>query len=649
MEARGVASNLCGAWLAFWPHMAARYGADLEKAYRAHFPDKTPKTAAQIIASVARSTMALMSAAVRADRSKSERRRFHCSAWMLESYRAGLDAVPEGVPAEETKRQRQNLARYWREHWKLLHLFQCVTQLALFPRSSRDWHANRESAEAASYTDRATDLFLEVAGRGGKYRPGLSRVARFELATAETVENFRHKFGEYAPGFGAEPAGVPGRGLLDVAAAEPEAEKVKAARLIPFPKVQAKLAAVVESFTARAAAGRLTPAEANEFLETFAPAVEIAARFTSSEDKEHGVSSEDSTENPSAKSAPISEEPNPVFAGNFEGESPVSADKNIRMDYSPLDVSPGEFLAAFYPEPREPVRLRFFGPKEVPRDAKGIPLDSQFSALKDGATRAAFDTSPGLLRKVQAHNKTRGVYFVVNAGGDKAEDITRVNAFFAEIDDLPMPEQHAKADACPLPPSIRNETKKSVHLFWPAAGSPTLEEFDEIQRRLIHYFKSDKKIKDRSRVMRLPGFNHVTYTDGLLSYKPVECVAFDPSRRYTAAEMLAAFSAPPEPPKPKFDFRPAKASESFEEFKRELGARIAAHESARRNGSGKWDCRGVCHNGKGATGLFYDPADNFAWCNAQTPCDLATIARAFGLEIPAAGSPHVGGRERGTI
>src|SRR5205085_5250970 len=127
-------------------------------------PGKRPKTARQMIASVSRSTMALMSAAVRADKSKSERRRFHCSAWALECYRAGLELISDELSPEERKKSRANHSRYWREHWRVLHLFQCVTQLNLFPRSSRDWHENRESHEAAAYTDQASDLFLDLTG-----------------------------------------------------------------------------------------------------------------------------------------------------------------------------------------------------------------------------------------------------------------------------------------------------------------------------------------------------------------------------------------------------------------------------------------------------------------------------------------------------
>jgi hypothetical protein len=68
---------------------------------------------------------------------------------------------------------------------------------------------------------------------------------------------------------------------------------------------------------------------------------------------------------------------------------------------------------------------------------------------------------------------------------------------------------------------------------------------------------------------------------------------------------------------------------TWDALRAELGRRIAAHESGHRNGSGKIDCRGICHGGEGSSGLFYDPATNHARCNAG--CEQAAILRAFGL------------------
>src|ERR1044071_7141059 len=209
---RGFASNFCAAWLAFWRWALVEHGDRLEGAYRLTYPDKKPRPAAKIVAGCARTTMALISAAVRADKFKSQRRRFRCSAWALESYRAGVELTSDALPPEARRRQRRNLSRYWRARWRLLHLFMCVTRLPLFPREAKDWQSNREARDAAAYTDQASELLFEVMGRGG-HRRGLSRVRVFELAVEEAVENFRRRFGSYAPDFdlpaGTAPAPAP--------------------------------------------------------------------------------------------------------------------------------------------------------------------------------------------------------------------------------------------------------------------------------------------------------------------------------------------------------------------------------------------------------------------------------------------------------
>lgn len=614
LAARGFASNFCAGWLALWRFVLVEYGERLEEAYLLTFPDKPPKTAAQIVASCSRTVMALISAAVRADKSKSQRRRFKCASWMLESYRAGLVLLPDEMPADEKKKRRANLSRYWRTRWAVLHMLQCVTQLPLVTREAKDWRDNRNSHDAAHYTEQATELLFDIMGRG-RFQKGVSRVRVFELAVESGVESFRKRFGPYAPGY-----------QLPTPAPEPEGDapgkRRERAKVIDFDKAKEKLAGAVEILRARAEAGKLTPEEADEFLRLLAPVVEIA-RATSA--KEGVVTSADFE---AAESNATFEEATCDFSAKNEDSESVSADVFIRREYTPLGVPPWEFLRAFYPDPHEEVRLRVFKPKKAP---DGEP---RFTARIISSRRAKLATDERHVEELRKLNASRGLYFTVNAGGDEATEITRVNAFFAEADTLPIPEQHANADACPLPPSIRVETKSSVHLHWPAAPGVTLEEFDEIQRRLIHYFKSDPKIKDRSRVMRLPGFNHVTFeAGGFLTFKPVEVVAFDPERKFTAAEMLAAFPAVPDE-KPRRPPRVKSLGEltgDFEAYKRELGARIAAHRTARRNGAGNWDCQALCHSGKGSTGLFYSPKTNVIHCNHEPSCDLSTIAARFGM------------------
>lgn len=325
------------------------------------------------------------------------------------------------------------------------------------------------------------------------------------------------------------------------------------------------------------------------------------------------------------------------------------------MNQTPVTTE--QFLSVFFPDKTEQICLRSLPPRGV----DGRPK-------KRKVTRAGVANDEALNRALSALNEHYGMYFVVNSGGDCEAAITggeeikdgkvvvvhppgRFNACFAEIDDLPMGEQHRLLDACPISPSIRVETRKSVHAYWPLAGDNPADQAEadwrEVQRRLIAYFRSDPKIKDPSRVMRLVGFDHIS-AEG--ARKPVECVAFDPARRFTLAELLAAFPAVAEESRV-FSRPSAGQFATWDALRAELGRRVMADEYATKNSLGRWDCRARCHDGKGRTGLFYDPGTNQTRCNKG--CDQATILRVYGLpekpenqqkaDKPAQNGSHVRG------
>jgi putative DNA primase/helicase len=299
-------------------------------------------------------------------------------------------------------------------------------------------------------------------------------------------------------------------------------------------------------------------------------------------------------------------------------------------DDTPLDVSLSEFLAPFYPDVYEEIRGRTFAPKGAPDD------DPRFSAFKFSITREGLDCDEELVSSLHAANVSRGLYFVINAGGDTDKSITRYNAFFVESDKLSIAEQHARLDACPIQPSIRVETRNSVHAYWLRAGDCSEAEWRDIQRRLIAYFDGDPKIKNPSRVMRLPTLNHVAYDKeaDTFSYKRVEVKEFFPEKRFTVAEMCAAF---PPVPESKQD---AKASEretpdkSADEYKswtplhEELAQRVMAE--ARKNEAGNYEMRCPVHKGEGSTSLVHFPATGKTAC-LKEECSYGDVLVAFGL------------------
>jgi len=135
--------------------------------------------------------------------------------------------------------------------------------------------------------------------------------------------------------------------------------------------------------------------------------------------------------------------------------------------------------------------------------------------------------------ELQKHNaKNRGIFFVVNYGGDDDKTITRINAQFVEMDDGSFEEQMAKIEAFPLPPSMIIRTRKSYHVYWFMEKDAKVERFRAIQTQLVRHFDGDPMCVNESRVMRLPGFMHS-------KKEPVEvvCVSFHPERKYTQDEL----------------------------------------------------------------------------------------------------------------
>ncbi len=628
LAARGFTSDFCGAWSALWQVMAREYSTGIVSAlgddYGARMRDAKE------------AYMAVISAAVRADKSKSKVRRFKCSAALMWSYLSS-ELLPEGDRNDvERKRVARNFARYWRgaKGWGAIARFQRATHLPFVDHDSRTFKDNRKAAEAGNYTDNLSDVLGDVMRRFRSYRGG-GRIERFNKAAKSALDAFRretehvcenrkdkdgkpcHRPHPFAPDID-RPEVTVGENPQSTTSARP-------AKVLNFSKGKTKLLAGVEIMQARADAGRMTPDEAEDLILMLAPIVAIAQSVRESS-VDSGVSMEDFdscvTEVHEPDLVPRGQNGKCDFTAENSEVGKVPEDKFIRVTPS-LD----EFLTAFFPDPYQDINLRTFGPKDAPDD------DPRFFSKKWQTCREALACDEQLTDELHEYNKTRGLYFVVNSGGNKDVDITNFNAFFAEMDEGAHAAQHTKLDACPIPPTIRNETLKSVHAYWLAAPGCSADEWRKVQRRLIHHFGSDPKIKNPSRVLRVPGFNHVKFTDGLLSFKPIECVAFDASRRFTAAEMCAAFDeAPEEKPKSKYKAPPVtEMSGELEKYKRELGERIANHPSAQRNGRGNFDCRAICHDGKGTTGLFYDPSSNFARCNADPSCDLTSIASAFGM------------------
>lgn len=104
----------------------------------------------------------------------------------------------------------------------------------------------------------------------------------------------------------------------------------------------------------------------------------------------------------------------------------------------------------------------------------------------------------------------RGVYFVVNPGGEKDKDIAQGIALFYEHDHLSKEASASLWESLGLPtPTLQVDTGgKSVHSYWKLDQPLPPKEWKALQSDLLEFSDGDRKIKNPSRVMRLAGAIH---------------------------------------------------------------------------------------------------------------------------------------------
>ena len=131
-----------------------------------------------------------------------------------------------------------------------------------------------------------------------------------------------------------------------------------------------------------------------------------------------------------------------------------------------------------------------------------------------------------------AHNEAnRGIFFVVNSGGNSDSKINKINAQFFECDTLSLEEQLENISKFPLEPSIIVQTKKSLHVYF-LIKNGKVEKFRDIQKKLAKHFNGDGSCINESRVMRVPGFYHCKEDP-----VRVKCIKFNPNLFYTQEDL----------------------------------------------------------------------------------------------------------------
>ena len=165
---------------------------------------------------------------------------------------------------------------------------------------------------------------------------------------------------------------------------------------------------------------------------------------------------------------------------------PAAAPTQARIDRAAAN----QFLSLLGKDPAS-ARLRAFPHRANP--AKAVI----------GARKGPFD----LEAAEQWQREGRGIYLVINDGGDSKREINACRAFFVEWDDRPIAWQlNAWRElGLPEPSLIVLSGGKSAHCYWLLEQPIAQQEWAPLQAELIAYAGGDPHCKDASRVMRLPG------------------------------------------------------------------------------------------------------------------------------------------------
>ena len=99
-----------------------------------------------------------------------------------------------------------------------------------------------------------------------------------------------------------------------------------------------------------------------------------------------------------------------------------------------------------------------------------------------------------------------GVFYVVNktdGRGRRGGNIVLALAVFVDLDGTPLP------DKFPIEPNAVVESSPGKHhVYWLIEPTPDLDSWTSLQAQLAAYYRGDKRMADRARVLRVPGFDH---------------------------------------------------------------------------------------------------------------------------------------------
>lgn len=228
-----------------------------------------------------------------------------------------------------------------------------------------------------------------------------------------------------------------------------------------------------------------------------------------------------------------------------------------------LEITDREFLLAFRGEIEKTYFRMFVDDKERKQWLKknGTPNRGKMENYTLQDNRKNYLRMQLNFQAYQEDN-LMGIYFVVNSGGQYDHDIKKVTAHYVDLDlgkidtgekdaegnhiyiyntiekvEQLKKENIEKLDKFKLVPSIVTETANGFHIYWLMQYEASIAKFQSIQEELIKYFKSDEKIKNLSRVLRVVGYKHLKNAKNPFWVKAIK---FNPEIKYTQNDICGA-------------------------------------------------------------------------------------------------------------
>ena len=152
-------------------------------------------------------------------------------------------------------------------------------------------------------------------------------------------------------------------------------------------------------------------------------------------------------------------------------------------------------------KPGEKVFLRAFYPSNDPRKDDDLGRKTNHTTLDSIANTACMFQDQG-----------RGIYLVVNGGGQTDKEVETCRAIFYEHDNLSKELQLDLWKSLQLPePTFQIDTGgKSIHSYWVFNEPIDSSCWRELQSDLLEFADGDRSLKNPSRVMRLAGCYHLS-------------------------------------------------------------------------------------------------------------------------------------------